>query len=237
MSTLKEILEKLKDKRAEAAIDAEGLNPKVRSMGEGIIRNAKREIVELEKQYKKEVSKHALIIGVTGPGASKFAEIAKEDFKTLSVDYMGSVKYLTASIEKRGGRKTYGSQEHFMLMTELNQIKVKSDMVKLPQPQIGPHDGVWEQPIADAINKMFVRNYGGGFYSAITLREIETQALKEEFSGKTLPVVVYNLDVPVDTTMLREPYENIETTSEDITKEFVKSVLMSVKNKLKSANK
>ena len=53
MSTLKEILEKLKDKRAEAAIDAEGLNPKVRSMGEGIIRNAKREIVELEKQYKK----------------------------------------------------------------------------------------------------------------------------------------------------------------------------------------
>jgi hypothetical protein len=82
---------------------------------------------------------------------------------------------------------------------------------------------------------LFVKNYEGSLYSAVSLREIEAKALAEEFSGKALPVVLYNTKTETDRNFLPPTFEKVEAP-EEVTEAFVKTKLFEVKKKLKAAS-
>jgi hypothetical protein len=231
---LKELMDQIKDKRAEASVDPSECDPRVRAGAEGLVRAAKEVVVRLEREYQEEVIKSAVIIAVSGKGSEKFARTSKDAFHTLSVDYQGITNRLVDSIRKRGGQEEYNNQEHWMLMAELNQIKLEYGIVQIPAPTINHYtDNVFYQPLRKAIDNLFRKNYDSSLYSAITRREIGKMALAAEFDGKLLPVVVYNYTGEVDNLMLPQPTEVLEVNEDEVSDSLVKKVLLNVKNKLK----
>ena len=57
MAELKKLIEQIKEKQAEANIDTEVLDPRVRSTAGGLKRQAKIELEQLSETYKNEVLK------------------------------------------------------------------------------------------------------------------------------------------------------------------------------------
>jgi hypothetical protein len=231
--TLNELITQIKDKRAEASIDPLECDPRIRSGAEGLVRAAKDAVSNLERQYKNEVVNHSVVIAVVGDNSQNFADVCANKFHTISINYKMIVNVLEKAIKARGGRNEYGNQEHFIMLSELNPLKVKYEIVSMAIPQINNYqDNVWEQPIYIALDKIFQRSYENSLYSAITRREIGNLALEAEFTGQALPVVVYNYTGGVDSQFLPEPVEVVETNG-PIDEDFVKSVLLTVKKKVK----
>lgn len=235
--TLEDILKEIEEKNAEASRDVSALEPRQIPGAVGMVRAAKDRLVELSKLYKEEVMRRVVIIAVSGPYAEEFANIAKYAHKTLAVDYKGVVNRLVQNMHKRNANHKWTQHEHFMLLTELNQLKVDYDIQALPPPQINyATDNVNEKPLKEAVELIFNKNYGGGLYSAISRRDIQKSALDGLFSGKALPVVLYNYDNSLDTSMLPLPVDVLELT-EPVNPELVAEKLGDVKNKLKGGKK
>jgi hypothetical protein len=119
----------------------------------------------------------------------------------------------------------------------LSRIRLKYDIVSLPTPIINNYnDNVYDQPIEVAVRRLLEKNYGSSLQSAVTRREIGRKALEARFSGKKLPVMVYNLLERVDTRFLPDPSADIVSNSVP-NETVVKKKLTEVKNLLnKSQN-
>lgn len=232
--SLNELLSKLKEKQAEASINLEEVEPRMKTGVDGIIRAAQRDIKELKDKYQDAARATSTIIAVTGPGAKLFADIAKDKFKTLTVNYSLIIERLTEKLKARGAREPFGGQEFFMLNDEMAKLRVDYNLLNVRPPQSGNNlmREIAGLSIAPALESIFELNYGGSLHSAIVAREIGTLALKEEFNGTVLPVVVYNFKDSFDKTMLNTPVATFEAP-EDVTEDFVKTKLTEVKSKLK----
>lgn len=228
--TLKEILNTIKEKKAEANIDLDAVEPKFRGGVEGTIRAAKVSVDQLTEQYKQEVTKHLVLVAVNGPGAEQFANLAKS-FKTLAIDFRGLAKSLAQRIRERNGQLVYTQHEHYLLLAELASVKAKYGIASLPAPSYSFNDGAFGQTLEQAVDKVLTNNYNNTLYSLVVRKDLGLTALDAEFTGKTLAVVLYNCD-SVDSTYLPLPSE-IVTAGESVDTDEVKKILSSVKNKLK----
>lgn len=232
MSQIKQLIEDIKGKRAEAAIRPEDADPRVRAGVEAMARNANRDLPALEQRYKDAVMSHAVIIAVSGPGAEEFAKIAKYAFHTAIVDYTSVATRLTQRVIARGARKEFSSQEYFIALDELNHVKVECNIVKLPTPEVNcPTAPVYDQPVDVAIRRLIENNYGGQLYSVVSRNDIGVAALASEFVGKMLPVVLYNFKEGLDESVIPRPLVVI-AAPKDVTEAFVKEQLDIVKSKL-----
>lgn len=228
---LKDLYGKYQTLKELATVPPEEIEPRLRAGMEGKIRSAQSEIPKIEQAYKNKAVSDCAIIAVKGKFGKKFAEISK-DFKTLPVDYLKVVDLIGDSILKRGGRDAYSSQEHFMAMDELNKIKMNYGISQLPVFQ-AKFDGVGpDTTIKQALFKQLIAQYGGQLFSAVTRGEIGNGALEIGFDGKTLPVILYNYAVDLDTTMLPYPLD-VVTINEEPTAQSVKDTLLAARNKLK----
>ena len=231
--SLKEILNQLRERKVESEMVLEAVEPKYRPGVEGTIRSAKDEMVRLTNLYKAEAVRNTVLIGVRGPGAAKFAEIAQESFKTVSINYKEIAVRITKSLRERRAQDTYSQHEHYLLLTELNNTKAQYGIAFLPPPSFTFNDGSFGQPLEIAIERVISANYNNTLYSIVTKKDIGDYALKAEFAGKTLPVVLYNY-TDVDAAHLQEPLTVVDA-DENIDTEFVKTVLNGVRNRLKKA--
>lgn len=233
---LKDILKKLSDKEAEAAINPEDVDPRVRAGVEAIVRNAKVDLVTIQKEYKEAVMDNVVLIAINGDYSKQFAEIA-ESMGALTINFNEVNENLVKSLESAQLGDVYTSNMHFALLGELSRIRLKYDIVTLPTPMVNNYnDNVYDQPIDVAVRRLIDKNYGTSLQSAVTRREIGRKALEARFSGKKLPVVIYNLLLRVDTRFLPDPSADISANS--IPNEtVVKKKLTEVKNLLsKSQN-
>jgi len=226
---LKEIYEKIKTFRELGSMDPSLIDKRIRAGIEGKIRAAASDLPVLEKEYKRKVAQDCVIIAVKGKFGPKFAELSKE-FKTVPIDYLKVVDIIGDSILKRGGKDTYTTREHLMTMDELNKLKMSYGIAQLPVFQskfdgIGPGSTVKEALLVQLTNQ-----YGNQLYSAITKGEIGNGALEIGFTGKTLPVVLYNYIVDLDTTMLSKPID-VLSISEEPTVDEVKEALLAARSK------
>jgi hypothetical protein len=233
---LKDILKRLSDKEAEAAINPEDVDPRVRAGVEAIVRNAKVDLVAIEKEYKEAVMNNVVLIGVYGDYSKEFVNIA-EGMGALAVNFTEIVETLSNNLLSAQLGNVYTSNVHFALLGELSRIRLKYDIVSLPTPIINNYnDNVYDQPIEVAVRRLLEKNYGSSLQSAVTRREIGRKALEARFSGKKLPVMVYNLLERVDTRFLPDPSADIVSNSVP-NETVVKKKLTEVKNLLnKSQN-
>lgn len=230
MSGIKSLLDQLKDKRAEAAIIPEDAPPATRAMTDAMVRNAKVDVEKLETQYKDDVMSHAVLIGVTGNGSEEFANIAKYKHGAITVDYKGIYTQIVKAMKERRAGLTYSTQEHFLLLDELNKLKQQYKFQQLPAPTINAYsDGIYDGKLEESIAKIFKNNYGNSLYSAITRRAIGEKALAEGFSGKVLSVILYNYDGGVDTKFIPNPIKVIDTEATKVDDDYVKTELLNVK--------
>lgn len=232
MNRLKELIDQIKDKRAMLAVDSGKVDPRVRGTFEGQQRAAEADLKLLEEQYKNEVMGHVVLIELKGEGAEEFAKVAKQ--AAISIDYNQVVEDLTAALKSRLAPEPYDSNTHFALLEELQKLKIKENILRLPMPVINAYnDEVYGSPIRLALMNMFRKNYGGGLQSAISRKEIGRIALGYEFEGKKVPVFLYNVTIPVDTSFLPNPVSIIDISEKEIDIEFVKSKLKEIKSVLK----
>jgi hypothetical protein len=231
MNNLKELLQTLSEKEAEAAIEPTQTDPRVRAGVEALVRNAKAELGKLQTGYKDAVMSNVVIIGVTGKSAKEFADAA-EKVGSLAVDFDQIVDRLATNVVARGSGDIYTSHAHFMLLDELSKVRLEYDIVQLPTPMINAYsDGIYNIPVREAISKLLLKNYGGSLQSAVTRRVIGNLALAARFSGKKLPVVVYNLNSDVDVRFIPAPATIIESNGK-VTEALVKKKLTEIKSLL-----
>jgi hypothetical protein len=233
--TLKETLNQLKERRAEAAIDPVEADPKVRAGVEAISRNAKAEIPKLAQEYAAKIERIILLINVTGAGAKKFAQYAHDKMKVLSYDYTGIVKVLADSVRARGGSESFGTNEGALLLSELLNLKESYLISNLPTLRINETVPTpYEAPLEEAIERVLEFSYGIGFYDAVTLRQAQSDALQSEFSGNVLPIVVYNYKGLENRggALLQTPSFQVDAPF-SVSVEFVKNALLKIKSQLK----
>lgn len=209
MNTLKDLLNSIKEQKALLEVNPEDVDPRIRNTFEGSLRNAKEDLLKLEDQYKNLVMQSTVVIVVKGKEAKVFADIARE--AAIALDYKFLLRELVSALQTRNAPDPYESNTHFMLIDELNKIKLKYNMVRLPTPMInGYNDGVYGADLSTAIDILISKNYGEGLYSAVVRREIGDIALDGEFAGKKLPVFLYNNSGEVDVNFLPMPISTIE---------------------------
>jgi hypothetical protein len=209
MNKLKEMLNEIKEQKAMLAVNPEDVDPRIRNTFEGELRNATERLKELEEAYKNAVMEHTVVIVVKGSEAEEFASVAKE--AAVALDYKFILSDIVTALRERNAPEPYDTNTHFLLLDELNKIKLKYNMVRLPIPQVnGYNDNVYGSDLYTAIDILFEKNYGEGLYSAVVRREIGKIALSGEFQGKKLPVFLYNHSGKVDVNFLPIPVSVIE---------------------------
>lgn len=226
---IKELYEQIQESRAMSTAEITAYPVNVRPAIEGKIRSAQSKLVGLENQYRNQVVSQIVLISVHGEYAKEFADIAQSVFKTLSFDYLSPVERIASSVIKRGGRDFYDSHEHWMVMDELNMIKMKYGIASLPPLTARFSQKNLRESLLDSLNS----TYGGSLYSAVLRGDIGDAALNAGFTGKVLPVIIYNYSVPVDERMVKRPVADIEVKSEP-TEKYVKEQLVKVKATFKS---
>jgi len=230
---MKELYEELMKNREMATVVMEDVPHKLRAGMEGHVRAAQSKSKELEERYRNTVAQKSVIISITGKYGEEFAKIAKEKFKTLSIDFLKVIDDIGDSIIKRGGQDIYTSKEHLMTMDELNKIKMKYQILQLPVFQ-AKFDGVGPNTsIKQGLLTQFTEQYGGSLYSAITYGEIGFEALDVGFKGNRLPVVVYNCITDIDSTILPKPAVTLKIQKKP-TIESVKDTLINVRDQINS---
>lgn len=231
MNELKEALAKIEDKEAESKLNPGDADPRTRNGVEAMVRNAKKDLDKLYRNYKALVMNHVVIIGVKGASAAEFAKAA-EQLGSISVDFNLVKNRLVTQLGKSAVGDVYSSHAHFRLIAELHKVKMEYEMKELPTPKInGYSDGIYDSPFNVAVSKLIDNNYGSSLQSAITRREIEVKALAARFSGKKLPVVVYNLDKEIDSQYLSQANTIIESDG-DVTLDSVKKKLSGIAKSL-----
>lgn len=209
MNRLKELIDLIKEQKALLALSPEDIDPRVRSTFEGQLRNSKEKLTELEDQYKNEVMGSTVIITLTGSGAENFAELAKE--AAISLDYKLLLSDLVSALKGRNAPEPYDSNTHFLLLDELQKVRIKYNMLRLPTPNVnGYNDGVYGSDLYTALDILFTKNFEEGLYSATVRREIGKIALEGEFKGKKIPVFLYNHSGKVDVNFLPNPVSVVE---------------------------
>jgi hypothetical protein len=194
MRTLKEILTTLADTEAEASIDASAADPRVMAGVEAKVRNAKQALDGIRREYREALMQSTVTIAVTGSTAKDFAKSA-EKAGAITVDFDSIIDRFTDSLLKRGTGPEYTSDAHFKLLDELAKIRIEFDIVQLRNPEINAYsDGIYGSPIREAVTKLLYKNYGTELQSVVARKEIADKALESRFSGKKLPVILYNVD-------------------------------------------
>lgn len=235
MNKLKELIDLIKEQKAMLSIDPEDVDPRVRNTFEGQLRNCKEKLLELEEQYKNEVMNSAVVITVTGPEAETFSSIARS--AAIALDYKMLLNELTLALRQRNAPEPYDSNTHFMLLDELQKVRLKYNMVRLPMPVVnGYNDGIYGTNIKEAVDLLIKKNYENGLYSAVIRREVGQIALDGEFSGRKIPVFLYNHDGKVDVNFLPNPITVVEINKK-MDKEEVFDKIKELKNIINNTKK
>jgi hypothetical protein len=218
--SLKDIVKQLKLARATASLELNTVDPRNRSGVEGRIRQAEREIGELEQAYRDVVLEKLAIVGIVGPKSAEFARFAAS--KMLCVDGAMLVNQIAESIEGRiSGYHGFGGQELNALLGELNEVKARYGILSIPPIQDNDLSRiVASMPLKAAVNKILRTNYGLQLHSAVIRRHVADIALTEMFDAPgRLVVAIFNFE-GVDTQILPSPSLILEPTGE-ITAESV----------------
>ncbi len=236
--SLKERITQIEDKRADAALSVEDSDPRVRAGVEATIRNAKQALEQLEADYKDAVIPLTALIAVQGSGSEEFANTARIAFDTPTVDYQAATNRIVDSVRSRSGRNEFSTQEFFLVLDELNKIKLEYGILSLPVPRVNAGvDRVYNCAIEEAVKNLLRINYDEQLNSVVARREIGKLALNMKFTGKNLPVVVYNYNGSLDEQHLPRPLVTVSASLDDVNKEYVKDVLVQVKNRLTGPTK
>lgn len=228
MSTLQEIITKIKQKEKEADMDVAAAPYAVRAGTESLVRNAKEELVLLKKQYRDSVMKSSMVISVSGPGSEEFGAVARKNFKMLAFDSDDLAKYLEDKLRARGVREDFGSNENHFLMTELVELRTTLELSQLPP--LNPESG-YGKPLAVAIRNVLAASYGSDLSQAYVRRKVEAEALEARFAGKTLGIIVSGF--PDDNfTFLPGPAFRIRLSGQSVTKKLVGDELQRIKSSI-----
>jgi hypothetical protein len=231
MNQLKELVDQYTDKAAEAAVIPEETDPRVRAGVEALVRNAKQELPLIQRKYSEAVMSNIVLIAVSGANSEKFAQEA-EKLGAVSVDFLSVYKKIAERLAQRAVGPTYTTDAHFKLLDELSKIRLEYDVVRLPNPMINAYsDGIYDAPINDALLALFEKNYGSSLYSAAARRDIGKEAFEKKFTGKLLPVILYNYNGAIDAQMLPAPAATF-VADKAVTSKQVSKLLTQVKNTL-----
>lgn len=231
---LKEILDKMKDKKAILNIHPSKVDPGIRSTFEGNQRAAKSELLSLENEYKKTAVKNSVLISITGAKAKEFVQ--KASGQVIGVNYKQVLEDLNLAMVNSRQPETFQQQSFLALLGELNRMKARYGISAMPMPQNNLQAlGVIGMEMKEAIKTIIEANYQDQLYSASSRVLIGELALAGNFSGKKLPVFMYNVGQP-DAYFLPSISKEVEINSEmndDQVNEELKRIAESMKPKTK----
>jgi hypothetical protein len=234
MNFLKDIIEKIQEKTAEANIDVKASAPGVRAGVEAIARNAREEIVMLNQQYRTAVASRVLLVEVVGEHAGEFAKIARSGKRQVpAYNYLEVADEIVAVLRTQTRNDSFTSNESLFFQTKVLELKALLGIQQMPPLKINEvQPTVYYQPIQEAVERSLEASYGNGLYDAYTLRSAQEEALKNEFIGNVMPILVYNFKAIDPDSRLLPPTFFVIDASQPVTRAYVQEQLNRVKELL-----
>jgi hypothetical protein len=248
MNQIKEIFTKINEKRAEASIDLDTINPKNRAGVSGLVRAATRDLPALEQAYSQEVLRSAKILAITGNKQDELANMAR-GANLLVVDFNGAEAEILANVRARllPGKEdetVFDSNLNFIFIDELMRFRSKYEIMNMAEPVKHDKNAVLGKNYAAAISTILDQNYGNSLRSAYTRIQIAKGALAKATITEVVPVVMINAQGNVDTQFLPNPVMTAEISSDfsseqiqTVASDFVKMLAPKQTNKGQSARK
>lgn len=131
MAEIKEILDKIKEKKAlaETSID-EIADHRTRNVKIGHIKRAKEDLKDLYREYRKALQEKAVFIVVTGSSSKKFAESASKDYDCFSIDADSFYEGLIENVNKQLYNERPASPQLFdIIMSNFNYRALEIDII------------------------------------------------------------------------------------------------------------
>lgn len=197
----------------------------IRAGMEGRIRAARESLAKLVSDYKTTAVKSSAIIALSGEYGKQFADLSTE-FNVLSFDFSQGINTIIEKIMGREGKKEFDNAEFFLLLSELNIFKVKYGLSSLPP--VNMQSSIIGKPTGEAIKRLLGKSYVSQINSVVIRSLIGEKAYETGFSGKIIPVALYNTDDDIDTVLLNRPVAVLPVT-ESVDRALVISTLNSVK--------
>lgn len=228
MSTLKELLSKIMEKRAEASVDPDECPPSIRSGAGGLVRQAKIDLQNLERQYRMEAVSKAVVLAVHGPYAEEFARLAQKKYGIVIVNFNHFTEELLQRVLKASGSdEFYSTRTHLIMLAALSDLLFDYGITNVPPPTVDYSSGLaYDRPIKEAIYNIMESSYRQSINVLVSSQLIGQYALDMRFDGDLIPVVLYNCSSVGENSTLR-PIEYIEINS-PVTINSVTSSLTSV---------
>jgi hypothetical protein len=226
----KQLMEQIKDLQATVKIDIMSVNPAVRPGVEGRIRSATQTLPSIIEEYKKVVLESAVPILVSGKHSEDFAKVAELKFNTVSIDYNAVNERIIDDIKSRSQRNVFSNQEYLLMLNQLNLIggEIGARMMSKPDN----NQDVIGKTIEDAVNALLDNYYGDELRSTYAAQLASKLALKAEFSGLKLPVVLFNSTGKVSAPF-GKPVATLEINEIPSEDEMLET-FSKIKNKLKT---
>ncbi len=233
MSLIKEALQELQQLTFDANQPLQNIPTAIKAGVEGRIRAAQAKLPAAQARYTELVVENAVFIPVTGNAAKEFALAAETYAGAFAADYNKLSTEVFEAIAKRSYGSSYTANTHAALLTELGRIKGLLNIQKLPP--LSFYNGSQNTDVRGIIKKQFDEFYEGQLNVLSIKKELGEYALKNNFDGAKLPVIIYGQEGTPYAKHLRALNEiTIDKEDQDhtITSQEVQQVLTQLKKEL-----
>lgn len=239
-TTLKDLLDEIELQKEILATPIEEYAPKYRMGAELRIRTAQDRLVELERTYRQLLSASSVVMAVTGSRSEEFATIAK-NLGVIVNDFNGIAEEIYGLIKFRTTQEIYTGVEHDILQEVLHALQPKYGIVAMRPLNFDLYKSeVNNMDLKKAIRSILLSQYGNTLNTIKIAKDSFDLASSNKFSGKVLPILVFNYDpnIGLDTSLLKYPSSVIEVPDNtgDMAK-FVESQFGEVKKSIKKTKK
>lgn len=242
MNNSLESIVKLMEEKTKLANEEKALNeinnPYLKRNKKGQITRAKEDLKELEIQYRSEVKNRAVFILVTGSQYENFSKMAEEEFGCFSINAEEFYKDIVEKIPSRLYTNYISSPslfDHIASNFENRAIDIgivgytalifESKYKKLLKNK---------EDALELVKQAFNDKVGSEVVGLDAIDKITPKAIKEQFIGKTVPIVLYSKDESLIKTLskdLKRISNNVFIISagSKITKEIKDNSLIAIK--------
>jgi len=237
MTDLKTLIKDIKETSKQANMEIEGGDHRTKP-GREMLRNAALGRIEVLKDtYKTSLNKTAFTIMTNGKGGKKFGELAK-DFNALVID--GGEFYRTLAQrcqQTMGTRQTFGLTQFIHLTGELRNWSISNKIDFTPPIFSVDQQATDLAQVTEIVRDLIEKTNGQTPIRTYIEAQALNLALEQEVDTKVVPIVVLNVDIKNQDsligTLFRGKGLQVDLNEKEVTPELIKQTFEQVKKLLK----
>lgn len=213
---MKDLLKKYKDTKKIAETEVAG-DLKTRPGREGMRRQAKVDLVGIEKEVATAFKKAGFPVFVEGPNFDGFVTIAKQMAETIPVDFGRALEPLRKAVEATlsGKNREFSPSSFAAMVREFRDLGAGLGMTSIPAASYeGPEYLSDEAATARLVDRYLSKYMGSDMVAAIIERQALNGLLDIQDAGPVVPVLIRGIRSDLQESVSRHLFQGKFVTAE-----------------------